>query len=287
MAAEEWTIGKLLQWTTTFLRDKGVESPLLDAQVLLAHALNCRRTDLYVRHGEPASDEVRNRFRSQIKERVAGCPVAYLVGEREFFLLPFKVTRDVLIPRPETEGLVSAAFDWLKGKPAARVIDVGTGSGCIAVCLAKKLTAIDVTAVDISPAALAVARENAARNGVEERITFVECDLFAGVAGREFDLVVSNPPYVTSSEYQSLDRGVRDFEPRSALEAGPEGLDVYHRLIPGAAEMLVAGGAIMLEIGPGVEAGVRELFDAEVWSLRPTIADDQKLPRVVVAVRRE
>ena len=177
MSDAPWTIGRLLNWTADFLRERGADSPRLDAEVLLAHARGCQRIELYTAFEEPASDELRTSFRELVKQRAAGKPVAYLVGKREFFSLSFDVTPDVLIPRPETETLVVKALDLLKQRAneaaiPPRVIDVGTGSGAIAVAIAKRNKAAQVVAVDVSPAALAVARRNADKHGVAERIEF-------------------------------------------------------------------------------------------------------------------
>ena len=202
MAERVWTIGGLLQWTEQFLAQKGVESPRLDAQILLAHALGCDRIHLYTRFDEPADDNVRTGFRDLVRRRVEGCPVAYLVGRKEFYKLTFEVTPAVLIPRPATESLVLAALERLKPLAAPRVLDLGTGSGCIAVSVARQHAGAAVVAVDASADALAVARRNAERHGVAGRIDFRAGDLFAPVAGETFDLIVSNPPYIPTRELE-------------------------------------------------------------------------------------
>jgi release factor glutamine methyltransferase len=212
MTAETWTIGRLLTWTTDYLKQHKSDSPRLDAEVLLAHARGCPRIQLYANFEEVADDGLRARFRELVKKRAEGMPVAYLVGKREFYSLDFKVTPDVLIPRPETEHVVIAALDFIKERSGdtTTVCDVGTGSGCIAICIAKHAATAQVTAIDISPQALAVARENAA-HGVAEKIEFVESDLFAALpAERKFDVIASNPPYITAAEYAALPAGVRD-----------------------------------------------------------------------------
>src|SRR5437870_3202891 len=199
-ATQAWTIGALLQWTERFFAQKGVESPRLDAQVLLAHALGCARIDLYARSTDETPEAERTNFRELVKRRVEGCPVAYLVGTKEFYLLPFEVTPAVLIPRPATEALVLAALERLKPLTAPRVLDVGTGSGCIAVSVAKQKAGATVIAIDQSREALAVARRNAERHAVANRVTFIESDLFAGLPGQTpFDLILSNPPYVRTA----------------------------------------------------------------------------------------
>jgi release factor glutamine methyltransferase len=291
--SEPWTIGRLLTWTTGFLKERGSDSGRLDAEVLLAHALVTQRILLYTRFDEEPNETVRAAYRNLVKQRAEGTPVAYLVGRREFYSLPFAVSPDVLIPRPETELLVVGLLDAAKtAKHAARaggleIADVGTGSGIIAVCAALKLPTARVTAIDKSPAALAVAHENAAAHGVADRIEFVESDLFAKLpAGRKFDFIASNPPYVTTAEMAALDRDVRDFEPHSALEAGPKGTEVIERLIPQAADHLVPGGTLLIEISPQLHDAVRRLIESDArFKLQPTIDDHGRKPRVVVAKR--
>jgi len=284
MASETWTVRRLLEWTEDFLRKKQVESPRLESQILLAHALGCTKIDLYVRHEEEPPEDRRTAFREMIRKRAEGMPVAYLVGHREFYSLSFDVTPAVLIPRPETETLVLEALRLLKPLDAPRVLDLGTGSGCIAVSLAKQHKAARVTAVDISPAALAVAAGNAAKHGVADRIAFLEGDLFAPVAGQAFDVIVSNPPYIAHAEFPTLDPGVRDYEPRSALDGGPDGLDVYRRLAAAAAGFLAPGGTILVEVGATQAPAVRELLAAKLEP-GPTFKDAAGRPRVVTARR--
>jgi release factor glutamine methyltransferase len=292
MTDAPWTIGRLLTWTTDFLRDKGAESPRLDAEVLLAHARGCKRIELYTAFEDPASDELRERFRGLVKERAAGKPVAYLVGQREFFSLPFEVTPDVLIPRPETELVVVRALDLAKaaGKEAElQIADVGTGSGILAVCLAKHLPRARVTAIDVSPAALAVARRNAARHGVAERMVFVEGDLFAAVdPQQQFDLVVSNPPYIATAELATLADDVRQYEPIGALDGGAQGTHIIERLLPQAAVRLRPGAWLLMEISPSIAERVEQLVDATAGLARnATLKDVAGLARVVQAQREE
>ena len=289
---ELWTIGRLLAWTTRFLGERGASSPRLDAEVLLAEARGCQRIELYTAYEEVPAESVRAAFRELVRRRGEGRPVAYLVGRREFYSLPFRVSPDVLIPRPETEFLVVALLDFLKARPAdappPRIADVGTGSGIVAVCAARNAKNARITAVDVSPRALAIARENAVAHGVAERIEFVESDLFAELpVDRRFDFVVSNPPYVTSAEWAALAKDVRDYEPRLALEAGPAGTEVIARLAPQAAERLSTGGRLLLEVSPMIEPAVRALLDAAgTWQVEPTVKDLAGLPRVVRAVKR-
>ena len=303
MTDAPWTIGRLLTWTADFLRERGADSPRLDAEVLLAHARGCPRIALYTAFDEPASEELRTQFRELVKQRAAGKPVAYLVGHREFFSLSLDVTPDVLIPRPETEELVVRALDLLKEprpadsetgdaaqrrpQGAPRVLDVGTGSGAIAVCLAKQHPTAQVTAVDVSPAALAVARRNAEKHDVAQRIEFLESDLLAAVdAGVQFDLIASNPPYVTTAEMAQLDGDVRNYEPHLALDGGEQGTAVIERLIAQAAPRLAPGGWLLMELSPMIAARVEQLLDtAPGLQRRETLKDSNGLARVAQAQR--
>ena len=285
MSDDVWTVGRLLTWTTDWLTTKGSESARLDAEVLLAHVRGCQRILLYTAFDTPVSDAERARFRELVKRRGEGEPVAYLVGNREFFSLPFAVSPAVLVPRPETEGLVVRVIDLCKPLPAARIIDVGTGSGAIAVTLAKHLPRARLAATDISPAALAVARENAGRHGVADRIEFLECDLLSApsVAG-PWDVIVSNPPYVRDDEFDGLPRDVRLHEPKGALVAGPTGVEVVARLAADAVGALATGGWLIVEIGPAVAvAAERGLAAGPGLAPGPTLPDMAGLPRIVQA----
>ena len=290
---ESWTIGRLLEWTSGFLRDKGADSPRLDAEVLLAEALGCRRIDLYTKFAEEPSEPARTAFRAFVKRRAEGMPVAYLVGRREFYSLSFRVTPDVLIPRPETEFLVITLLDHAKelsseSKKALEIVDIGTGSGILAICAAKYVEDARVTAVDVSPAALAVAQSNAADHSVAERIAFVESDLFAAVpAGGKFDFVLSNPPYITTAEMEQLPADVARYEPHLALAAGSQGTEVIERLLPQAADRLRPGGWLLMEISPTIEPAVMRLAAAEArFEAAETRKDLSGLARVVQLRRK-
>jgi release factor glutamine methyltransferase len=293
MADDEWTIGRLLGWTAEYLKAHGSQSPRLEAEVLLAHARGCQRIDLYTSFEEPADEALRARFRELVRRRAEGVPVAYLVGHREFYSLDFLVTPDVLIPRPETEFVVLALLDLVKSSGAAdreiTVADVGTGSGIIAISVARHAPGARVTAIDVSPAALAVARENARRLGVADRVEFVESDLLEAIPPeRKFDFIVSNPPYVSDAEMAMLAREVREHEPRLALAAGPTGTAVIERLIPQAAARLAAGGSLLMEISPMLQQRAEALVAAdERLELEATLKDQAGLARVVVARRRK
>lgn len=286
---DAWTVGRLLTWTTDFLKGKGADSPRLDAEVLLAHARGCKRIELYTAFEEEPTEAVRTAFRELVGRRAKGTPVAYLVGRREFFSLDFEVTPEVLIPRPETESLVVRAIDLAKQRGGDLCItDVGTGSGIIAVTMAKQVKSAHVTAIDISPAAIEVARRNAEKHGVSERVQFIESDLFSKVpADSKFDLVLSNPPYVATEEMAALEADVRDHEPHLALDGGKHGTEIIARLIPQAAERLNPGGWLLIEVGAENAGRVEELMKANTsFELAETIKDIANLPRVVQAKRK-
>jgi release factor glutamine methyltransferase len=295
--SESWTVLRLLTWTTDFLKSNGSESPRLDAEVLLAHARGCERIRLYTAFDEVVDDETRAKFRDLVKRRAAGEPVAYLVGTREFYSLSFRVNSDVLIPRPETEFVVVGALDALKTFRNAEcemrngelvVADVGTGSGAIAVAVAKHEPGVRVVATDISPAALAIAKQNAGVHGVAERIEFVEGDLLQSLPPKpRFAVIVSNPPYIGETEIGTLAGSVIDHEPRQALIAGPAGTEVIQRLIPQAAERLLPGGWLILEVSPIIANRVVELIAADGRFEPATITKDlANLPRVITARRQ-
>lgn len=285
---DAWTIGRLLNWTTDFFTQRGIDSPRLESEVLLAHCRGCQRILLYTAFDEPASDELREKFRGLVKQRAAGTPVAYLVGKREFYSLDFVVTPDVLVPRPETELLVVALTDHAKaaGKVNAEltIADVGTGSGIIAVCVAKSLPHSKVVAVDVSTKALEVAKRNAERHGVAERTELVESNLLDAIdMGRKFDFIASNPPYITTSEMQELDKSVRDFEPHLALHGGAEGTDVIAPLVKQAAERLKPGGLLLMEVSPMIAQRVEKLIDDAPLERLETLKDLDGHQRIIQA----
>jgi len=286
-ASDAWTVKRILDWTTQHLRKKGSDSPRLDTEILLAHARGCSRIELYTRFDEVLSAEERRVMRALVERRARAEPVAYLVGHREFFGLPFNVSPDVLIPRPDTETLVVELLDVLKQRPRARVLDVGTGSGCIAVCAAVHGPQTQVTAIDISPAALQVAQGNAQQHAVGDQIAFLHGDLFDPLEdGVVFDVVVSNPPYVRTDELSGLPPDVAQYEPPLALVAGPDGLDVIRRLVPQAAERLVPGGQCILEIAVDMAEAVVDLLEqTRCFPAIAVVNDLSGQPRVISACR--
>jgi release factor glutamine methyltransferase len=290
MSEQAWTLGALLDWTAKHLAQKGAEFPRLDAEVLLAYAVGCKRIDLYgLRFAEEATPEIRTKYKDLIRRRVEGCPVAYLVGKKEFHGLEFQVTPAVLIPRPDSEHVVMECLALAKALPAPRIVDIGTGSGNLAVTLAKSLPAAQVTATDKSADALEVAAINAAKHGVAERVRFLQGELFDAVPASEtFDFIVSNPPYIAHEEIKNLPVGVRDFEPYLALDGGPGGFAVFDRLISQTSGRLKPGGYLLVEIGAPQEKESRQRIARDsAFELAPTIHDYSGHPRVLKARRKD
>ncbi len=388
---ETWTTARLLKWTADYLAQRQIESPRLEAELLLAKAIGCSRIDLYTRFDEEAPEDARVTFRSLVKQRAEGMPTAYLIGEKEFFSYSFNVTPDVLIPRPETEHLVTETLDLVKRRFASPVgnnaaaspsesaaanrsaedsaqnrtsnidaagndavgsevaavetvesantaesakteriepvdpvvakesepqnsddtqideltgesyirfkpkesqfahlnlsiLDLGTGSGIIPVCLAKNLPMAQFVAVDISSGALKVAKENAVRHKVRDRIDFRQGDLFGPIDDRQkFDFIVSNPPYIGESEMPTLDASVREYEPQLALCGGPKGTEIVERILESAAAYIKPGGYVLIEISPVIHESVVELCQCAVGlTYQTTVLDLSRLPRIVV-----
>jgi release factor glutamine methyltransferase len=272
------TLAEVLQLGADRLRRSATAKR--DAELLLIRAARCDRTTLLTHPDQVLSNDSFVIFSAFVARRAFGEPVQYILGEQEFFGLPFEVDRDVLVPRPETEHLVEALLASLSRDQPLQIADVGTGSGAIAVALAHHLPLAHIVALDNSSAALAVARRNASRNGVDGQIEFLESNLLNAVKGKQsFDAIASNPPYIADSD--QLEPQVRDYEPRNALFAGPTGLEVYERLIPQAASHLKPGGWLMLEIGAGQRESVEQMLSA--WHEIEFIADLRGIPRVVVA----
>ncbi|MBV9122060.1 MAG: peptide chain release factor N(5)-glutamine methyltransferase [Planctomycetes bacterium] len=282
-ANQEWTIGALLDWTARFLAKRGSEYPRLDTEVLLAHALGCRRIELYTRYDEPTPAEARERFRELVRRRVEGCPVAYLVGRKEFFALEFEVNPAVLIPRPESEFVVMECLRLARGMERPRVLDLGTGSGNIIVAVTQRHAGVQGTTVEVSPEAVAVAQRNAAKHGVAGRIRFLTGDLFEPIPpGERFDFLLSNPPYIAREDLAGLPVGVRDYEPRLALDGGPGGYVVLERILARAGDYLEPGGYLIVEIGAPQAEPVRQRLAAHPgFRLEETLQDYSGHPRVL------
>ena len=272
------TIRDALRQTTGRFEQHGVSSPRLNAEVLLCHCLSVDKAYLYTHdERELASDELQ-RLEDATYERISGVPVQYIVGRQEFFGRYFTVNPSVLIPRPETELLVEKVIS-LKPTQGSRIIDVGAGSGCIGITLALEVANLRVTLTDISLEALQTARINAANLGA--RVDIACMDLLEAASG-PFDLIVSNPPYVSRAETSRLQREVREHEPHVALFAADDGLAAYRQLIPSAQQLLRPGGYLLMEIGFGLEERVLDLFDNR-WKRLPTATDLQGIPRIVCA----
>lgn len=256
-----------------------------DAETLLLQLIGKNRAWLIAHSDDEFGGCASIGYARRIERRLAGEPIQYIVGVCEFYGLPFTVTRDVLIPRPETEHSVEKVLELAKKFTAPRIVDVGTGSGAIAVAVTHTLPAARMVAADVSSAALEIASANAERNGVAERIRFVQGDLLVPVAGEQFDIVVSNPPYVAESDRETLSIEVREYEPDAALFAGASGLDVYRRLIPSAYAVLVPGGYVVLEIGYGQRDAIAGLLKDAGFTETEFVADLQDIVRVAVGQR--
>lgn len=262
-----WTVGRLLQWTTGWLDRHEVDSPRLSAELLIAHALACKKIELYTRFDAVPAEPQLAAIRELVRKAAEHVPIAYIVGRKEFFSLEFAVGPAVLIPRPETETLVQKTIELCRAEPdrTHHVLDLGTGSGCIAVAIARYAANAALTATDVSADAVEVARSNAERHGVADRITFAVADwldLPAGVRPLDgFDVIVSNPPYIAEAEMASLPRNVRDYEPRGSLTAdGSDGLVYYRRLAAEHGGRLRPGGSVLVEIGAGQREDVLKIF---------------------------
>lgn len=260
--SEPWTIGKVVRWAADDFRARGIESPRLEAELLLAHALGLERMRIIVEQDRPLSADELSRYRELIKRRRAREPVAYLRGEREFWGRPFRVDRRVLIPRPDTEALVETALRRTAHlSMAGRALDLCTGSGCVATTFALERPHWMVTGTDLSADALAVARDNAARLGAAWNVRWLAGDLFEPVGRERFDLVTANPPYIAEHEAPSLSPDIRDHEPHLALFGGPRGLDVTARIVAEAPLHLRPGGVLALEIGANQADEVAAMFE--------------------------
>jgi release factor glutamine methyltransferase len=304
--SEEKSVRALLKFGIAQLREAQVPSYTLAAELLLLHVVGRDRTWIYSHPEEEISAADAERYSGLIRRRAASEPTQHLTGKQEFWGLEFEVTPDVLIPRPETEHVIEVALDRLAlrerraGRPqktdgaGLRIADIGTGSGCIAIALAKDLPAAALVATDISPVALAVAQRNATRHGVAGRVRFIECDLLENAFDSPiaishspplFDLVVSNPPYIGRREAATLMREVREHEPEIALYGGEEGYELYADLIAEAATHLKPGGILVLELGHNSLPAVQPLLDASTWSKVSVTNDLAGIPRVLAAER--
>jgi len=284
------TLLQLLTITQNYFRKKGIESARLDAELLLGHCLGLDRVGLYLEYDRPLLEHEVHAYRELVKRRAAHEPVAYIIGRRDFWTITLEVSRGVLIPRPETEILVERALGFLSGLDTRqpRVLDVGTGSGAIALALASEMENLDIVALDASAQAAACARANAERLELSERVTVMQArfpDVFAQTDAR-FDLIVSNPPYISSGDIDHLASDVRDYEPRPALDGGLDGLEMYRSWIPHCSALLDADAALMLEIGHDQGSAVSGLLeDSGCYADIECIPDYASLDRVVICRR--
>ena len=314
------TVLEVIQKSSTFLAQRGVESPRLQTELLLAHVLKLPRLKLYLNFERVLTETELSALRELVKRRGQREPLQHLTGSTSFCGLEMAVNRHALVPRPETELLAEAGWEFLLslspreervgresergaagktnllspalssrfagGEGERTALDFGTGSGCIAIALAVKCPAARVVAVDVSADALALARQNAVPAGVSERIEFLHGDGFAALsAGARFDLIVSNPPYIPSAEIASLQPEVRDFDPRGALDGGADGLDFYRRLAAQAGDLLKPGGRIMLEFGDGQAEDIKKILAAQMWIVEAVKADYTQRHRILIARR--
>jgi len=300
------TVLEIIQRSTSFLEAKGVESPRLQIELMLAHVLNMPRLKLYLNFERALSEAEVNRLREMVKRRAAREPLQHILGTTSFCGLEIKCSCAALVPRPETELLAEQGWKFLSTdsarggagfpQPAARrgedtapyqsptALDLGTGSGCIAIALAVKAPTAQIHAIDISADALALAKENAAKNNVAERITFYLGDGFAALPpDLKFDLIVSNPPYIAADEISSLQPEVRDFDPKLALEGGVDGLDFYRRIATQARPFLKSSGKLMAEFGDGQAGEIKKIFSGEKWIVDEIVADYSSRPRILIA----
>lgn len=283
---EVWTVGSILKWTGQYFQEKGVESPRVDAEVLLSHVLGKERIYLYVHFDEPLQADELKLYKEFIKRRVMHQPVAYILGYKEFMGLRFKVSPAVLIPRPDTEILVEAVIERLKKYENINFLDIGTGSGAIALAVLHNILLAKAIAVDLSADALAVAKENADSLQLTERVTFCQGDLYEPISNQQFTAIISNPPYIPDSDIATLQAEVRQ-EPIGALAGGSDGLDFYRRLIKDGISLLKPGGFMAFEVGIYQADAVGQLcIDGGLTNL--TILNDYgSIERVVIAYKQE
>jgi release factor glutamine methyltransferase len=263
---EIWTIKKLLEWVTGYFEEKGVDAPRLSAELLLCHVLGLERIQLYTLYDRVVDGQPLAQLRQFVKRASEHEPIAYLVERCEFYSLPLTITRDCLIPRPETEHLVEKAILFLRQRTGSQhALDLCTGSGCIAAAIAKNVNDADIVATDISDAALKVAAGNIEKLKLADTVRLLCGDLFdpiiEGLDDGRFDLIVSNPPYVSEAEYEGLDKNVKEYEPSHALLAGADGLDVYKRICEKIDDFLKPDGALMMEIGYAQGPAIGELLE--------------------------
>ena len=283
------TILEVIQRSADFLQKKGVDAPRLQVELLLAYVLKMPRMNLYLNFERPLADREMETLREMVRRRGQREPLQYIVGSVSFCGLEMAVSRHVLVPRPETELLAERAWKFLaqlteNGGP--RAMDLGTGSGCLAIALAARAPLAIVDAIDLSHEALSMARENAARHQVAERIEFHQGDGFGAIGGeKRFDLIVSNPPYIPTADINELEPEVREYEPRMALDGGADGMDFYRRIAREGGPFLRPGGRVMLELNDNGGGAVAKIFEGEGWQIEAVEPDYNKRERILIAHR--
>lgn len=276
------TVLESLKLSTDFLEKRGIESPRLNAELLLAEILNCKRLDLYLKFDQPLKENEVDIYREWISRRGKFEPLQYITGKVEFYGLPFKVTRNVLIPRPETEILVEEVLKYSKEKPGLKILDIGTGSGNIPIALAKNLDSAEIFSTDISDKAIEIAKENAILNGVDSKIRFLHSDInHISFNTGFFDLIVSNPPYVSIDEYSTLQKEITNYEPAIALTDNNDGLDFYRLIAERSNSILKRGGKIFMEIEQGQNSAVEKILSSNNFINIHFIKDYQQIDRIV------
>lgn len=284
-----WLLMDVLKSATDFLKSKSIENPRLNAEQLLAHSLQMDRMSLYLQFDRPLTQQERDTYKNCLRRRAENEPLQYIIGQTEFMSLPFTVTPEVLIPRPETETLVEAVAEIVKKEDSVHILDIGTGSGIIAVSLAHYLPNADLTAIDISDSALAVAKQNATLNQVDGRIRFfmgdVMGDSFLSLFPNGFDVVVSNPPYVTKQEFEQLPEEIRKHEPKEALTDHGDGLDFYRKISEIGHTLVKPDGVIFVEVGDTQSQSVQLIFAENQYQTIQAIKDLNGIERVIKIIR--
>ena len=280
-----WTIGKILKWTTDFFKRKNLDSPRLDAEILLAHVLQKNRVYLYSNFDEPLEKSELNLYHDIIEQRANGKPAAYIIGHKEFFTLKFKVNSNVLIPRPDTETLVTAVSQRLKSKDSAEILDLCTGSGCVGLSIINFLPNVSAVLTDISEDVIEIAHENAANLILLDRTEFFCGNLFESIkdSPRQFDAIVSNPPYIPSQDILKLSNDVKNYEPILALDGGTDGLDFYRRIASESLQYLKPDGFVAVEIGFEQADDVEKIFRSAGFNQVELKKDLSNINRVVLA----
>lgn len=276
------TVLEIIQRSTTFLAQKGVDSPRLQIELLLAHVLQMPRLKLYLNFQRELAEDELQRLRELVKRRGQREPLQHIVGSTSFCGVEIKCSTAALVPRPETELLAERAWKCLQTLDAPTVIEIGTGTGCIAIAIVKHAPTARLLAYELSPQAAILARENIEMNAVADRVQLVEGDAFAATIAQRVSLIVSNPPYISSDEIAALDPEVRDFDPHMALDGGTDGLDFYRRIAAHAASWLTPDGKVMLEFGDGQEVALKNVFEREKWVVEEIVPDYSARPRILI-----